>query len=129
MANTGIWFVARVCAVSSHTLRSGTRTYRYSTYTAMKRKPSQSSPQPTTLGKRAARSPWQVVGVVVAREEADVGSRVEAKVARGPVPEYDWRDAGMRPVKRRRQRHEQPGGGANSGDEGEDAPGAAERRE
>ena len=60
------------------------------------------------------------------RRAIEVGATILARAAEG---KYDWRDAGMRPAKRRRQRYEQSGGGANSGDEGEDAPGAAERRE
>ena len=59
------------------------------------------------------------------RRAIEVGATILARAAEG---KYDWRDAGMKPVKRQRQQHAQPGGGAGS-DEGGDAPGATERQE
>ena len=59
------------------------------------------------------------------RHAIEVGATILARAAEG---KYDWRDTGMKPVKRRRQQYAQPEGGAGS-DEGGDVPGAAERQE
>ena len=55
------------------------------------------------------------------RRAIEVGVAILTRAAEG---RYDWRDAGMRPVKRRRRQYAQPEGGEDGGDEEENAPGA-----